>query len=98
MRCCFAVQERKSMRLKVILFVINVASFAMAVYFFMRHSRYCEAGGRSEQHQANSLADTTHTHMTNTMQIRRSHLYNFFFNIPVYAYNLCYMLVQGGFC
>lgn len=40
-----APSEIKSINCKRNLFLINFISFCLAVYFFMRHNRYCEPGG-----------------------------------------------------
>lgn len=39
-----AVIERKSLRFKRDLFILNVFSFAAAGYFFVRHNNHCEPG------------------------------------------------------
>lgn len=38
--------ESKSLRLKYQLLAINMVSFALAGYFFIRHNLYCEPGGK----------------------------------------------------
>lgn len=37
--------EQKSIRVKLVLCVINITCILSAVYFFHRHNTYCEAGG-----------------------------------------------------
>jgi len=37
--------EARSLRIKYQLLAVNLMSFAMAVYFFIRHNSYCEPGG-----------------------------------------------------
>ena len=37
--------EARSLRIKYQLLAVNLMSFAMAVYFFIRHNSYCERGG-----------------------------------------------------
>ncbi|KAG6459215.1 hypothetical protein O3G_MSEX011259 [Manduca sexta] len=39
-------RERHSVRLKWRAFIVNVASFACAAYFFLRHNRLCEPYGK----------------------------------------------------
>lgn len=39
-----SVEERMSLRYKTRLFLFNIISFAVAVYFFWRHNTYCEPG------------------------------------------------------
>lgn len=36
--------EARSLRIKYQLLAVNLMSFAMAVYFFIRHNSYCERG------------------------------------------------------
>lgn len=38
-------REARSLRYKIYLTAINMASFAIAGYFFLRHNAYCESGG-----------------------------------------------------
>lgn len=40
--------ERKSLRFKRILLLVNIVGFWLAGYFFMRHNSYCEPGGNIE--------------------------------------------------
>lgn len=40
--------ERKSLHFKRIFLSVNIISFWLAGYFFLRHNWYCEAGGRRE--------------------------------------------------
>jgi hypothetical protein len=37
--------EARSLRIKYQLLAVNLTSFAMAIYFYMRHNSYCEPGG-----------------------------------------------------
>jgi len=37
--------EARSLRIKYQLLAVNVTSFALAIYFFIRHNSYCEPGG-----------------------------------------------------
>ena len=37
--------EARSLRIKYQLLAVNLLSFAMAVYFYIRHNSYCEPGG-----------------------------------------------------
>jgi len=37
--------EARSLRIKYQLLAVNLLSFAMAVYFFIRHNSHCEPGG-----------------------------------------------------
>lgn len=37
--------ERRSLRFKRTLFFVNISSFWLAGYFFLRHNSYCEPGG-----------------------------------------------------
>ncbi len=45
-------RETLSARLKNRLLVINVASFLIAGYFFVRHNDYCEPGGKCQKNLA----------------------------------------------
>lgn len=38
--------EGRSLRLKVKLLTVNILSFVIAGYFFVRHNNYCEPYGR----------------------------------------------------
>lgn len=38
--------HHKSVKVKCVLFFINILSLALALYFFFRHNTYCEPGGK----------------------------------------------------
>jgi hypothetical protein len=40
--------EARSLRIKYQLLAVNLISFAMAIYFFIRHNSYCEPGGNCD--------------------------------------------------
>lgn len=39
-----SLKDKRSFTLKVSLFVVNLASFLLAVYFYFRHNSHCEPG------------------------------------------------------
>lgn len=44
--------ERKSIMYKKRLFIANLCSILLAVYFFIRHNSYCEPGGNLSTYES----------------------------------------------
>lgn len=38
--------EQKSLKVKLVLCIINITCILLAVYFFYRHNAFCETGGK----------------------------------------------------
>ena len=45
MMCYNDEEEKRSKKLKKNVYIVNIISLAMAMYFYYRHNEYCEPGG-----------------------------------------------------